>query len=109
VQLGRRRLAPDTGGGAPVRSLTYVAGSPAHLLVFGGQLIDQPDMLSLMPLHASGAVGILDSLRRCWWVCMLMCAHACRSVLSSVSSFSFILSLSFSLFSSLCVHLRVCA
>ena len=48
------RIAPEGDLGMPVRQLMYVAGDSlggnSSLLAFGGQVLDQPDTLSLLPL-----------------------------------------------------------
>lgn len=58
AQLIRRlRVVRERIQTAPIASITFVPGKAQsgghHLLVLGGQILEEPDVLTLLPLEAS--------------------------------------------------------
>lgn len=70
VLLGKLRVTPEGELAEAVGQLTYVPGSatdcPNNLLVLGGQVVEMPPALTIMPLDCLSSDGS-HQVRFCFW------------------------------------------
>lgn len=70
--LDTLRVADSGDLAAPVRSLLYVSaadkGSKHNVLVFGGQAMEMPDVLTVIPLHSLNEVRRVQCMGWYYWL-----------------------------------------
>ena len=82
VLLGKLRVTPNRELAEAIEQLTYIPGSatgcPNNLLVLGGQMLEMPPALTILPLDClsnSGGhqVGIVQACALCFMSCLNSC------------------------------------
>ena len=101
VLLGKLRVTPEGEAAEAVEQLTYIPGSatgcPNNLLVLGGQMLEMPPALTILPLEClSGNGGQQASSARVfvsltcttssWMLCPLVCVSDAEEAVLSCNS-----------------------